>query len=391
MSTSKININSDDLKFYYTHIFPAESITKWLILNSKLPLCNREIGFEYTMEDNTSKVQRHKSFDDYKQLKTYLIENCPNKLDIGACFNQSPQKVKTQEYELKKKTNIQQQQQLIQPFYFEEKELAFDVDISDYDDFQSRNCCNVSDDNKSICEKCWPIIICAMKILKYYLQESFGLKEYIWIFSGGKGLHCWVSDKITKPYTEYMRNKLISRIGYKYINITHNDPDYINIYNNILLPCFEQMVVIHDYFGTQLKCTTFIKQYFTDQNVQEKITIFLNENWDERKQTSMDCWNLLNQFVSKTTVQGLQFILRKVVFDKVYIKLDTGVSNQMNHLLKCPFAVHPKTGNICVPINENTILNELLEINIKNIIMKENIMKPYIEIFNSYIHSIVNK
>ena len=49
--------------------------------------------------------------------------------------------------------------------------------------------------------------------------------------------------------------------------------------------------------------------------------------------------------------------LEELILCYLYPRLDANVSTSINHLLKSPFCVHPKTGNICVPFDPNNVQN----------------------------------
>ncbi len=87
-----------------------------------------------------------------------------------------------------------------------EREYVIDIDLTDYDHI--RQCCK----GKKLCGKCWNFVKAAHDVLKFILEEAFGFKHILWVFSGRRGIHAWVCDKraramkkkIRKSITEFM-------------------------------------------------------------------------------------------------------------------------------------------------------------------------------------------
>jgi DNA primase small subunit len=187
-----------DLQTYYEKAFPFNSMFTWLGLDRAEYFERREICF--TLENDI--YIRFLCFSSPEDYKREVLKGMPFKIDIGAVYNTLPKYHKSIQANDSK------------GFYPEQKDLIFDIDMTDYDDV--RTCCQET----KMCNKCWAYMIIAYKVLNAILREDFGFKHIMWVFSGRRGIHCWVSDKRARLLSNDGRSAIVNYIKFRVLNAT---------------------------------------------------------------------------------------------------------------------------------------------------------------------------
>ncbi|CAC5374632.1 PRI1 [Mytilus coruscus] len=326
----------DLLPIYYKRLFPYGPYFKWLNYGGvpKNYFCNRE--FSFTLKDDV--YIRYQSFSDQQELEKEIQKRCPYKIDIGAVFTHRPKDHKT-----------------VKPaaFQAQEKELVFDIDMTDYDDV--RFCCSGAD----ICPKCWPLMQIAIKIVNRALREDFGFKHLFWVYSGRRGIHCWVCDETARKLSQTGRSAIA-----EYLSVVkggENQTKKVALESPIHPSIRKAIEIIEERF---VSYAADKQDFLGDEEKQKKVMAMCTEEgfkdmWERkdvfnRFDSSNKRWQALCK-KSEETLESQKYLKEEIMLQYVYPRLDVNVSKGVNHLLKSPFCVHPKTGRVCVPIDPDNI------------------------------------
>ena len=345
------------MKIYYANFFPYEMYFSWLGRDEVEQFQRRE--FSFTLENDV--YFRFQSYKSCEELKNKLIQYCPKKIDVGAMYNVLPTEHKTAD-----------------PFFAQEKEIVFDIDMNDYDDI--RTCCQEA----KLCSKCWKYMIVAYKILDKILKEDFGFKHILYAFSGRRGIHAWLCDERARVLRDDGRIAIANYIKYKIGNVKMEitqglknplHPAYVRalkICDQYFIDILNEQDLLNNEKGQNL-LMALIKAYFHKDFDEGKIVeVFSNPEIKKSSQKLNEIKGILLKN-KKDFSETLDLCINDFKLNILYPRLDINVSTHINHLLKSPFCIHPKTGLVAVPLSEE----DILKFNIDNIPRLDQLMDDY--------------
>nr|GAT57746.1 DNA primase small subunit [Mycena chlorophos] len=327
---------------FYRRLFPYKSIFHWLN-HAPTPEDNftkREIAFNLPGDV----MLRYQSFLDADEFKAQVCKLVPTRFEIGPVYTSRPRDRKT-----------------ARPGSFNPvaRELVFDIDMTDYDPI--RTCCS----DAQICRKCWKFIAAAVKVLDEAIRQQFGYEHLLWVYSGRRGIHLWISDPEAMALTDEQRKAIVGWLSVvqkdesKRPNIrfgSHPLPASLAPALNELAVMFTEIILEdQDCFGSE-KGYEALLRLIPDARIVDA----LREEWSGANIDSVEKWKNFKAQIKthkkdSATRAHLTAAMEDIILQYTYPRLDENVSKKRNHLLKAPFCVHPKTGRVCVPVDPKRI------------------------------------
>ncbi|XP_069826528.1 DNA primase small subunit [Dendropsophus ebraccatus] len=320
----------DLLPLYYRRLFPFYQYYRWLNYGGVVKNYFSHREFSFTLKDDI--YVRYQSFNTMNELEKEMQKINPYKIDIGAVYSHKP----SMHNSVKSGT-----------FQAQEKELVFDIDMTDYDDV--RRCCSSAD----ICNKCWTLMTIAIRILDRALRDDFGFQHCLWVYSGRRGVHCWVCDESARKLSQAERSAVA-----EYLTIVKGGEETIKKVH-LVDP-------IHPFIKKSIKV---VERYFAQYALDGQDILENKQCWDkvlalvpealrenllndfQKAKSSTDRWEKLRKSLTGLEYKKGSNSAKEIMLQYCYPRLDINVSKGVNHLLKSPFSVHPKTGRISVPID----------------------------------------
>jgi DNA primase small subunit len=295
------------LQEYYSNYFDVTPLISVIGLTT---FRHREFGF-----DLGEVFTRNLSFDTPRKLVDFMANRGVFQAYVGAVYSESPSK-----------------QQPIQKISWESRELVFYFDLDEYDNVRKCKCKG----EKTFCEECWTLAQDAMIFLDATMREDFGFEELVWVFSGRRGVHCWICDDVGKKLDQRQRSAII-----KYLTLIKEGEKtpFIDA-----LPKYARSLKERIF-------TLLSKSFFLNTTSDELIALGFKKGDARtilkhvRNGQQFNYQQLIPTYPSLDPLR-----LAKAIVINRYPRIDRKVTMDLRRLLKIPNSINGNTGKVCIVI-----------------------------------------
>ena len=449
-------------RVYYTHFYPFKSITRALTCGLQADTTAspqyRDLRFECVNwnDPNTHWSKKHFDRRNTNLLRAHIMSDLPQSIHIGQFMpllqldmkqcsvpptgsndqtrSRVPQKNKCAFYG--PSTTGTNSPEYVSPlhetrgsgyahFVTPLKELVFDIDVPGFHRFCP--CVDDMGDNirTTLCPTCGLHIEGACVIMQFILTEQLGyeLRHLMCVFSGGKGIHCFVNAPRAMSLNETQRLFIYDAIQLSGSGNNAGTGNGKNESGDRPLFAWIRIMATHD-------LSHRLKRLFRD-NVLVARNLLMDRNsrfsawalnklqryypavyrqvapvWEAQRQradcSSLDMWDTLRAFeVYRDRSEAGDWDFKGAVkpslflIYRLYYPMVDKAPLRMSHAIKLPFSIHGKTGALALPMDASFLsapdwtrqichVNALYEAHTRGRPVPES-FKRGIELFNDWI------
>ncbi|NXX04236.1 PRI1 primase, partial [Larus smithsonianus] len=185
--------------------------------------------------------------------------------------------------------------------------------------------------------------------------EDLGVRHRLWVYSGRRGVHCWVCDDAVRKWSPALRAAAVEYLTLVKVAGTRCWPSSRRI-SFPQRPCRAAGRCAGS--GGRVRAVggagPAASVISLDRQPQHREPL---RGEFPRKRDSVQRWELLKGRMERTRRAGgpgrgtACYADWEVMLQYCFPRLDINVSKGVGHLLKSPFSVHPKTGRVSVPLD----------------------------------------
>lgn len=335
---------------YWTHAFPFRTVYKLFSRPWQLdgpPADRREYGIE-THPDG--QYRRWKDCANEEALHAFVKHPKFGKLNIGAQMDKRPS--------LRWKCPSGSEPKPVQ------REFVIDIDQDDY------NYLGIKKTDLAACDAAFPVVGVGLEVCMDILRSEFGFQHILPVYSGRRGGHLWVCDKraclmndgARKAIVEFLkpgqkvhasgRKTFKWLLQYPAFGSPENPMQKHGVFQRIVYKFFRGMgTKAREKGGLGLLDVGFDRAAFLGM-IDDRFAKDL-ESKVRAVSTGKDALLVIEAALRDKPADVKTWLVPRfceAICTLVWPRIDDSVSTHINHTLKSPFSVHPKTGRVSVPI-----------------------------------------
>ncbi|NXY20768.1 PRI1 primase, partial [Atrichornis clamosus] len=190
--------------------------------------------------------------------------------------------------------------------------------------------------------------------------EDLGVQHRLWVYSGRRGVHCWVCDDAVRKWSPALRAAAVEYLSLVKVGAqgARNPLSLVKVgaqgsgHPVTLVKVGAQANTLTP--GLTGSEESGESRMSLDRPAQHREPL---QGEFPKKKDSVQRWELLRARMERTrgssrgTAVGPCYADWEIMLQFCFPRLDINVSKGLGHLLKSPFSVHPKTGRISVPLD----------------------------------------